>query len=223
MGTTMMIEDLFTKGGAVVWVLAAYSLLAMTLVVERLLHYALMGRVPVDFEQQLCKGVQAGKLDGLVEGLKGPEGVLLQGIMRASRNGVRDLGRVSVRIGSQELQRMERGFRTLSILGNTAPLLGLLGTITGMIKAFMVIEQAGGRVDAQALAGGIWEAMLTTGVGLAVAIPVLLLLHVLEGMADRRAQHMRSCASVLLEQLPHSCGEESLEAVHHREGSVHAV
>ncbi|NIP95493.1 MAG: MotA/TolQ/ExbB proton channel family protein, partial [Akkermansiaceae bacterium] len=54
-------------------------------------------------------------------------------------------------------------------------------------KAFMVIEQAGGRVDAQALAGGIWEAMLTTGVGLIVAIPVLLLLHMLEGMADRRA------------------------------------
>ena len=118
---------------------------------------------------------------------------------------------------------MERGFRTLSILGNTAPLLGLLGTIIGMIKAFMVIEQAGGRVDAQALAGGIWEAMLTTGVGLAVAIPVLLLLHVLEGMADRRAQNMRSDASLLLEQLPHVVDSESPEAVHHREGVVHAV
>lgn len=118
---------------------------------------------------------------------------------------------------------MERGFRTLGVLGHTAPLLGLFGTITGMIKAFMVIEQAGGRVDAQALAGGIWEAMLTTGVGLAVALPILLMLHVLEGMADRRAQAMRSCASVVLEQIQ-GCGVvDSAEPVHHREGVVHAV
>jgi biopolymer transport protein ExbB len=65
--------------------------------------------------------------------------------------------------------------------------------------------------------------MLTTGVGLAVAIPVLLVLHMLEGMADRRAQSMRSCASLLLEQLPHSEMKEEAEAVHHREGSMHAV
>lgn len=87
----------------------------------------------------------------------------------------------------------------------------------------MVIEQAGGRVDAQALAGGIWEAMLTTGVGLVVAIPVLLLLHVLEGMADRRAQNMRSGASLLLEQLPHVSDGEQSEVTHHREGVLHAV
>ena len=141
----------------------------------------------------------------------------------AAAQGVRDLTRVAIRIGSTELQRMERGFRTLAILGNTAPLLGLLGTIMGMIKAFMVIEAAGGKVDAQALAGGIWEAMLTTGVGLAVAIPVLLTLHLLEGMADRRAQSMRSYASVLLEQLPHEESANEGEAAHHREASAHAV
>ena len=73
---------------------------------------------------------------------------------------------------AEELKRMESGLRSLGLLGNTAPLLGLLGTILGMIKAFMVIEEAGGRVDAQALAGGIWEAMITTGVGLGVASAV---------------------------------------------------
>mgnify|MGYP000592440574 FL=1 len=119
---------------------------------------------------------------------------------------------------------MERGFRTLSVLGNTAPLLGLLGTIIGMIKAFMVIEIAGGRVDSQALAGGIWEAMLTTGVGLAVSIPVLLLLHFLEGMADRRAHSMRRYAMMMLEQLPHEEHvNESPEAAHHRNGAIHAI
>ncbi|MCW8827827.1 MAG: MotA/TolQ/ExbB proton channel family protein [Gammaproteobacteria bacterium] len=219
----MMLTDVFDKGGVVVWVLLGYSVLALAIILERLMQFLFMGRMPADFEQRLPEVLASGELGEWLTRLKGPETVILQGTLAAAASGVRDLTRVAQRIGSQELQRMERGFRTLGILGNTAPLLGLLGTIIGMIKAFMVIEQAGGRVDAQALAGGIWEAMLTTGVGLAVAIPVLLILHLLEGMADRRARSMRSCASLLLEQLPHACDNEEADAIHHREGSVYAV
>ncbi|MGM0594865.1 MAG: MotA/TolQ/ExbB proton channel family protein [Pseudomonadota bacterium] len=219
----MTLMEIFDKGGVVVWVLLGYSVVALALILERLLQFLLMGRLPVEFEQRLPKALAQGELGDWLTRLKGPEVVILRGTLDAYATGVKDLTRVAQRLGSVELQRMERGFRTLGILGNTAPLLGLLGTIIGMIKAFMVIEQAGGRVDAQALAGGIWEAMLTTGVGLAVAIPVLLVLHMLEGMADRRAQSMRSCASLLLEQLPHSESSDEAEAAHHREGSVHAV
>jgi len=218
-----MLSEIFDKGGVVVWVLLGYSILALAIVIERLLQFVLMGRISAEFEQRLPEMLAQGELDGWLNRFKGPEVTILQGILAAAASGVKDLTRVAQRIGSTELQRMERGFRTLGILGNTAPLLGLLGTIIGMIKAFMVIQQAGGRVDAQALAGGIWEAMLTTGVGLAVAIPVLLLLHMLEGMADRRAQSMRSCASLLLEQLPHSESMNEEAPTHHREGSVHAV
>ncbi|MEW8428475.1 MAG: MotA/TolQ/ExbB proton channel family protein, partial [gamma proteobacterium symbiont of Ctena orbiculata] len=57
-----------------------------------------------------------------------------------------------------------------------------------------------GKVDAQALAGGIWEAMITTGVGLAVAIPLLLMLHFLEGSVERRALKMSRCIALLLER-----------------------
>ena len=219
----MIIADIFDKGGLVVWVLAGYSLVALTIVMERFIRFSMMRGHSQDFEHELVAAVHQGTVEPLIEKMRGPESNILRGMIQAKKEGIKDLGRVASRIGSIELQRMERGFRTLSILGNTAPLLGLLGTIIGMIKAFMVIEQAGGRVDAQALAGGIWEAMLTTGVGLAVAIPVLLVLHVLEGMADRRAQNMRSDASLLLEQLPHVIDSESPEAVHHREGVVHAV
>ncbi len=69
-----------------------------------------------------------------------------------------------------------------------------------MIKAFMVIELAGGKVDAQALAGGIWEAMITTGIGLAVAIPLLIMLHLLEGAVRRRIQSMDNCLSLMMER-----------------------
>jgi biopolymer transport protein ExbB len=219
----MIIADIFDKGGVVVWVLLGYSLLALSIIIERLIRFSMMGKLPQEFEQNLVTSLKQGKLDEWLSAYRGPEVAVLSGISQAAAEGVKDLTRVAVRIGSIELQRMERGFRSIAILGNTAPLLGLLGTILGMIKAFMVIEAAGGKVDAQALAGGIWEAMLTTGVGLSVAIPVLLVLHLLEGLADRRAQSMRSLASVLLEQLPHDDNQSESEAIHHREGSAHAV
>ncbi|SCZ63671.1 MotA/TolQ/ExbB proton channel family protein [Thiohalomonas denitrificans] len=219
----MMISELFAKGGPVVWILAGYSLVALTIIVERLIHFALLGRVPTDFGKQARSALHVGTLGKLTARHRGPEVNVMRAVLEASGEGIRELSRVAERVGSQELQRMERGFRTLAILGNTAPLLGLFGTITGMIKAFMVIEAAGGRVDAQALAGGIWEAMVTTGVGLAVAIPVLLILHLLEGMADRRAQSMKACASLVLERLPHAPeADEEEDAVHHRDGGIHA-
>jgi biopolymer transport protein ExbB len=110
---------------------------------------------------------------------------------------------------------MEFGLPTLGMLGGTAPLLGLLGTITGMIKAFMVIEAAGGKVDAQALAGGIWEAMITTGVGLTVAIPLVILLHLLEGTVERRVQSMQRCSALLLERRSSAVAEkEQSQSLH---------
>ena len=219
----MVIADIFEKGGPIVWVLLGYSFVALALVLERVMHYLLTKRLPHDFEQALAKAFSENKLEAYLQTLKGPEARILQGINLARQEGISDLDSVASRCGSEELLKMERGFRTLSILGHTAPLLGLLGTIIGMIKAFMVIEVAGGRVDSQALAGGIWEAMLTTGAGLAVAIPVLLLLHMLESAADRRAHRMRRAAMLLLERLPHLHKPGQAAVVHHQKGVIHAV
>ena len=218
-----MWEEIINKGGPIVLVLGGYSLLALALVVERLLYFAWIGRPPrADFEEQLNRELATDKRTAILAGHRGPEAKVVRGIIAAAESKINDLARVAWRLGSEELQRMERGFRTLAVLGNTAPLLGLLGTIVGMIKAFMVIEQAGGKVDAQALAGGIWEALLTTGVGLAVAIPVLLLLHLLEGMADRRARTMHAYASLVLEKInPSGRGNCSLSEDHSRREEPH--
>ncbi len=223
MGAAVSVEELLAKGGVVVWILAGYSSVAVAVIVERLVSFLSMGRPQRGLEDELRQALENGTAAELLQHGVGPEIAVLRGIVAAAGEGVKHLSLVAVRLGSEQQQRMERGFRTLAILGNTAPLLGLFGTILGLIKAFMVIEQAGGRVDAQALAGGIWEAMVTTGVGLAVSIPVLLILHFLEGMTDRRAQSMRSYASLLLERLPHGSVPQDGDAVHHREGSVHAV
>lgn len=219
----MVVTEIIDKGGPIVWVLLVYSFIALALVIERTLQFALMKKLPGNFEQELATAFVQNRVETYLKELNGPDARIMQAICRARAEGILDLDSVASRIGSAELVKMERGFRTLSILGHTAPLLGLLGTIIGMIKAFMVIEMAGGRVDSQALAGGIWEAMLTTGVGLAVAVPILLLLHVLESTADRRAHGIRSSAMLLLERLPHQHKPEDAEAVHHRQGVIHAL
>lgn len=196
----MNIAELFAKGGPVVWILAAYSSIGLAIVLERNILFLRLRQLPKGWLSRLDRLLQQANANQLVTDLKGPEGRLIQAVVRADAEGVKDLNGVGQRIRAQEVQRMEFGLRTLGILGNTAPLLGLLGTITGMIKAFMVIEQAGGKVDAQALAGGIWEAMITTGVGLAVAIPLLILLHFLEGIVERRARKLNQCLALLLER-----------------------
>lgn len=72
--------------------------------------------------------------------------------------------------------RLERGFRFLDTVSQLAPLLGLFGTVLGMIQAFQALQEAGSQVDPSILAGGIWVALLTTAVGLAVAMPTSMVL-----------------------------------------------
>ena len=86
-----------------------------------------------------------------------------------------------------QFTELERGFRLLDTVAQIAPLLGLFGTVLGMIEAFQALQQAGAQVDPSILAGGIWVALLTTAVGLIVAMPASAMLSWFEGRieADR--------------------------------------
>ena len=102
------------------------------------------------------------------------------------------------RVGSEEVRNLESYLRGLEVIANLSPLLGLLGTVIGMIKAFARLEAAGTKVDPSILAGGIWEALLTTAFGLSVAIPALAAFYLLEGEVENvRAQMKDSTTRVL--------------------------
>ena len=92
---------------------------------------------------------------------------------------------VVVHSTGEEVRELSRYLQALATIGSIAPLLGLLGTVIGMIKAFMVIQQMGGKVNAAVLAGGIWEAMLTTALGLAVALPTMVAHSYLVSRVDK--------------------------------------
>ncbi len=83
------------------------------------------------------------------------------------------------------LARLERGFRLLDTVAQIAPLLGLFGTVLGMIEAFKNLQAGGSSVDPSLLAGGIWVALLTTAVGLAVAMPTSMILAWFESRTAR--------------------------------------
>lgn len=83
------------------------------------------------------------------------------------------------------LARLEGGFRILDSIAQIAPLLGLFGTVLGMIDAFRALQAAGAAVDPSVLAGGIWVALLTTATGLAVAMPTQIVLTWLESRVSR--------------------------------------
>ncbi|MES9831563.1 MAG: MotA/TolQ/ExbB proton channel family protein [Candidatus Thiodiazotropha sp. LLP2] len=219
----MNFAELITRGGPVIWVLAAYSSIGLAIVLERYFLFARLRSLPKTWLSKLSQLLDQEDCQQQVSKLDGPEARVIRAMVEAQSEGVKDLQGVGSRVRNEEIQRMEFGLRTLSILGNTAPLLGLLGTITGMIKAFMVIESAGGKVDAQALAGGIWEAMITTGVGLAVAIPLLLMLHFLEGSVERRALSMNRSISLLLERRTQSIASEKNGQTHHWENITDGV
>ena len=94
--------------------------------------------------------------------------------------------------GGDMLESLRSHLRPLEVIASLAPLLGLLGTVLGMIEAFRDLEQAGSQVDPAVLSGGIWQALLTTAIGLAVAMPVIVALNWLERAIDRCAHEMDS-------------------------------
>jgi biopolymer transport protein ExbB len=102
----------------------------------------------------------------------------------------------------QSFLQLERGLRALDILAQMAPLLGLFGTVLGMIEAFQALQGAGSQVDPSILAGGIWVALLTTAAGLAVAMPVSIGLAWLESQLERERAMAERVISAIGTPLP---------------------
>ncbi len=102
--------------------------------------------------------------------------------LQARADGASDaaVSEIYQREGAACLERYGIGLRTLELISHLAPLLGLFGTVLGMIDAFQALEAATGPVDPSALSGGIWAALTTTAVGLAVAIPVMVAFSVFD-------------------------------------------
>jgi len=184
-------------GGPLVWPILAVALAALILIIERLVF---LQRVRANTDQMMssvAEDVARGDFAAALEEVEKKPGrptsnVLTAGLaLRGQPAEVIDAGMSEAML--RELPRLERFLTTLKVLAAVAPLLGLLGTVTGMINTFQVITVFGAG-DPRLMAGGISEALITTQLGLAVAIPILIASALLGRRVSRLAGDMEEKA-----------------------------
>lgn len=190
------IASILDIGGPVVLILLGLSVVSVAMILFKLVQFAAngVGR-QAKFQAGLTawdKRDLAGAKAALLASKNGRAHIIAAALDHVD-HGAHD--RVEAEL-SAEFDRLERGFRVLDSIAQIAPLLGLFGTVLGMIDAFRALQAAGSAVDPSLLAGGIWVALLTTAVGLAVAMPTQIMLTWLESRVDRE----RSIAVLALER-----------------------
>jgi biopolymer transport protein ExbB len=181
-------REMLLLGGPIVWILILLSVVALAAVFFKLWQFwqAGLGRhASLEAALGLWDAGQGAQARASVDAAGSALAPVLAAALAADRTSVA-ADRVDA-LAEAALARLEGGFRLLDAISQTAPLLGLFGTVLGMIEAFQAMQGAGTSVDPSVLAGGIWVALLTTAVGLAVAIPTGLVLTWFEArVADER-------------------------------------
>jgi len=163
----------FNQGGPLMYLILLGSIIGLAVFLERLFH---LHRARIDTDklmEELRSLIRRGNLPEAMELCRRTPGpvahILSAGLARHTRNRV-EIREAIEDAGVHEVPRLEKNLVVLATVAHISPLLGLLGTVLGMIRAFMTIEEMEGLVDPSNLAGGIWEALLTTAFGLLVAI-----------------------------------------------------
>jgi len=189
---------LIELGGPVIALLLFLSVLVLSVVLFKLWQYHALGVGRHGGIDRALAACDAGAQGDALAALNGSKSHLAP-ILRAAVDGDVALKPRLIAMAEARLAAVERGFRLLDSIAQVAPLLGLFGTVLGMIDAFRALQDAGDAVDPSVLAGGIWVALLTTAAGLAVAMPTALVLTWFESRAARE----RAAADAALEALFH--------------------
>lgn len=196
------------KGGPLMWVLLGFSVAGLAVILERAIVYLSYGFAPDRWLDRVLKEVEAGKTDealAMATRCRHPVArvvqVYLENLNRPAKVRVDNVKRT----GALVLEGVEKRLRVLAAISHLAPLVGLLGTVTGMVMAFARIETLAGAPKPSDLAGGIWEALLTTVFGLVVAIPCMAAYHAYDSVADKIARRMELAITALDDALHPSC------------------
>ena len=196
--------SLLDKGGPVMVVLLALSIIALTIILLKLYQFIRSRLRNTAFIDQTIMLLHDEGNKAALQSLAGnphPIARVIDTTLRAGSDkslSTEDRDTEISRVGSEEIRNLESYLRGLEVIANLSPLLGLLGTVIGMIKAFARLESAGTKVDPSILAGGIWEALLTTAFGLSVAIPALAAFYILEGEVENVRAQMKDCTTRVL-------------------------
>jgi len=194
------VENLIGAGGPVTVILLAMSVITLTVILAKLWQFAVAGvgrDGPLHHALGLwAQGSELAALDQL-SGKGGPAARVAAHAMSALTAGAEDARarEDTERVAFGELSKLRAYLRVIEATVQTAPLLGLFGTVLGMIASFRALQGAGAQADPAVLAGGIWVALLTTAVGLAIAIPSALALTWFQGRIERERERIEDAAT----------------------------
>ncbi len=188
-------------GGLVLYVLLGVSIVALTIILVKLFQFLRLRPGSQQFVEATLRDAREAKTDQALAALaqrRDPVARVMEAALRGTADPTLSEETVKeevVRVASLQLDRLRSGLRVLALIASLSPLIGLLGTVLGMIEAFQALEAAGSRVDPAILSGGIWIALLTTAAGLIVAIPAAVAHNLFEGVIYRCRRSMEDAAT----------------------------
>ncbi|MFH1856025.1 MAG: MotA/TolQ/ExbB proton channel family protein [Candidatus Omnitrophota bacterium] len=196
--------DILQKGGPIMYLIFITSILGLAVAIERFWH---LHRAKIDtnkFMEVIAAALKRNRIMEAVELCEQTPGpiahILKAGILKHDRS-KQEIKEAIEDAGLHEIPRLEKNLGIISTISNIAPLLGLLGTVTGMVRAFQVIQEkatALNPVSPGDLAGGIWEALLTTVAGLMVAIPAFVIYNYLVNRVENIVLDMERSSTDLI-------------------------
>ena len=173
------VQDALSVGGPALWVIFGISIVLVTVGLWKFWHLIKLGAWNKKQADEILKLWLEKKVEPVNANRQNIRAKILgQTILAISdKNYTNEMVREEcVRLANKDLNEARRGLRIIDLIITIAPLVGLLGTVLGMIEAFQALQDSGAQADPSALAGGIWEALLTTAAGMGIAIPASILL-----------------------------------------------
>lgn len=191
----VMFENL-ARGGVMIWVIAALSVLMLAVVLWKTVHLVRLGAWGGQAAEKLVEDWCAGQAPTKTgRGMRFRVAETAVSAIRNEHYTESDAREETERVARRALGDAREGLRLLDLIATIAPLLGLLGTVIGMIAAFQALQESGSRADPSVLAGGIWQALLTTAAGMGVAIPAAMALAWFDSVIDRVAADMEDLSA----------------------------
>lgn len=205
------VERFLIDGGPVIWAIAALSVVTLAIILWKIWRLARAGAWRKGHARDAVAAYERGDLaaaEAVLAHRGGPRSTVVRAAVAGRATRPDDLAREdTLRVARNELAEASTGLRALELIATIAPLLGLLGTVLGMISAFQALQDSGARADPGQLAGGIWEALLTTAAGMAVAIPASAALTWFEAVIDRMRRDIEDAVTrIFVAEAPRAPG-----------------
>ncbi len=208
----MELFSIFLKGGTIMWFILACSIIGLTVIIDRYIVIR-KARINVPAFMVRIRGMLKKKdITGAISYCmeeKSPVANIIRKGLTKYKLGHERVKEAIENAGRQEISKLEKGLAVLASIAGIAPLLGFLGTVTGMISAFMTIEDLAGSANPSDLAGGIWEALLTTAFGLIVGIPALAFYNYFLGAVKKLVGDMETVANDVVDIIQDSSASQS--------------